>query len=178
MDRNRIAALESEALSHRDALYGYALRMTRNRQDAEDLVQEAYIKALRNLDRHRDGRFSRAWFFQILTNTYIDDYRHRQRRPATVSLNEELSAGTAPVEEPELLDSIADEVRVALDELPPSIRPTLLLKDIEGFRYREIAEMLGVPIGTVMSRLHRGRRLLRESLKTYATENGYVARAA
>lgn len=178
MDSNRIATLESEALSHMDALYGYALRLTQNRQDAEDLVQDAYIKVRRNLDRHRDGTFSRAWLFQILTNTYIDAYRHRQRRPATVPLNEELSAADEPGSDAALLDSIGDEVKAALEDLPPSIRPTLLLKDVEGFRYREIAEMLGVPIGTVMSRLHRGRRLLRSHLQEFAAERGYIARAA
>ncbi|MGH7558292.1 MAG: sigma-70 family RNA polymerase sigma factor [Gemmatimonadota bacterium] len=184
-------ALREECLSHLDALYGAALRMTANRQDAEDLVQETFLKAIKNLHRYREGGTCKAWLFRILTNTYIDRYRKARRSPIPVELDEEGTtglydrmvgpagdAGTPPLDLQELDDFlgrfVADEVKRALDGLPEIFRSAIALRDIEGFSYQEIADMLEIPIGTVMSRLFRGRRLLQDALLDYAVEEGYL----
>ena len=177
-------ALRGACLSHLDALYGAALRMTANRQDAEDLVQETYLKAVRNLHRYRDDGSCKAWLFRILTNTYIDSYRKARRSPMPVELDEEGASGlyermVAPPGDDGALDDflgrfVADEVKRALDGLPEIFRSVIALRDIEGFSYQEIADMLEIPIGTVMSRLFRGRRLLQDALRDYAVEEGYL----
>lgn len=185
-------ALREQCLSHLDALYGAALRMTTNRQDAEDLVQETYLKAIRNLHRYRDGGTCKAWLFRILTNTYIDRYRKTRRSPIPVELEEDGATGlydrmvgsggdtgTPPLEDLQDLDDflgrfVADEVKRALDGLPEIFRTAIALRDIEGFSYQEIADILEIPIGTVMSRLFRGRRILQEALREYAIREGYV----
>ncbi len=180
-------AFEAEALSFLDALYRTALRMTRSEAEAEDLVQETYIRALRFRAQFTLGTNLKAWLFRILTNTFINQYRRRQARPETTELdNVEESTlyrhmtggGTAsPSPDPEatLLDNTIDsEVKDALEELPEKFR-TVVLLDVEGFAYKEIAEMLDIPIGTVMSRLHRGRKFLQKRLYDLARERGIAA---
>ena len=181
--------LETEALTHLDALYRTALRLSRNPQDAEDLVQETYLNAFRALDRFEEGTNLRAWLFRILNNAFISQYRRRKRRPSSsledvteYYLYDHLADGAAPsgVESPEreVLDRIGDErVLRALEELPVEFRQVELLADVEGFSYREIADILGIPIGTVMSRLYRGRRRLQKLLWQEAQEAGYGAQA-
>lgn len=179
--------LEQEALSHIDALYRTALRMTRNQSDAEDLVQEAYLRAFKALDQYRDGTNLRAWLFRIMTNAYINEYRKRSRRPVNSSLDdiEEfylydhlIDSGVQPnSERPEdiVLNRItADDVLKSLDVLSDDFRHVVLLADVEGFTYREIAEILDIPVGTVMSRLYRARRRLQSSLYDFAVQSGYI----
>jgi RNA polymerase sigma-70 factor, ECF subfamily len=179
--------LEAEALTHIDALYRTALRMTRNQSDAEDLVQEAYLRAFKALDQFRDGTNLRAWLFRIMTNAYINDYRKRSRRPVNSSLDdiEEfylydhlIDSGVQPnSERPEdiVLNRLtADDVLGSLDSLSDDFRHVVLLADVEGFTYREIAEILDIPVGTVMSRLYRARRRLQSALYDFAVESGYI----
>ncbi len=183
--------LEAEALSHIDALYRTALRMTRNQSDAEDLVQEAYLRAIRALDQYRDGTNLRAWLFRIMTNAYINDYRKRSRRPVNSSLDdiEEfylydhlIDSGVQPASErPEdvVLNRLtAEDVLQALDSLSDDFRHVVLLADVEGFTYREIAEILEIPVGTVMSRLYRARRRLQGALYDFALQSGYIKERA
>jgi RNA polymerase sigma-70 factor (ECF subfamily) len=178
---------EVEALRHLDALYRTALRMTRSEADAEDLVQETYIRAFRFRDQFTLGTNMKAWLFRILTNTFINTYRRKTAQPEVTDLEgiDEFSlyrrmagdraASTSPDPEAELLKSVVDtEVTDALEELPEKFRTTVLL-DVEGFSYKEIAEMLGIPIGTVMSRLHRGRKFLQKRLYDLARERGIAA---
>jgi RNA polymerase sigma-70 factor, ECF subfamily len=178
------ARFEAEALVHADALYGAALRMTRDRSDAEDLLQETYLKAFRAYDRFEDGTNLRAWLFRILTNTYISTYRKRQRAPEETELDEGedlylyrrlAAAGLSRSAEDAALDRLtAPEVLDALEQLPEQFRLAVLLSDVEEFSYKEIAEITDVPIGTVMSRIHRGRKALQQALAPYATEQGLV----
>ncbi len=178
---------ETEALSFLDALYRTALRMTRSEADAEDLVQETYIRAFRFREQFTPGTNLKAWLFRILTNTFINSYRRRQAQPEFTELDDvdEFSlyrrmagapaASTSPDPESEFLNGIVDtEVKDALAELPEKFRSVVLL-DVEGFSYKEIAEMLGIPIGTVMSRLHRGRKFLQKRLFDLAQERGIAA---
>jgi RNA polymerase sigma-70 factor (ECF subfamily) len=181
--------LESEALTHLDALYRTALRLSRNPQDAEDLVQETYLNAFRSLDRFEEGTNLRAWLFRILNNAFISQYRRRKRRPSSsledvteYYLYDHLAEGGASPrpENPErdVLALLGDEtVLEALEELPVEFRQVELLADVEGFSYREIADILGIPIGTVMSRLYRARRRLQKALWQEAQEAGYGASA-
>lgn len=174
-----------EALSHVDALYRTALRMTRNRADAEDLVQETYLKAHRFRESFSPGTNLRAWLFRILTNSFINEYRKRSRQPETTDTGEMedyylfrrvKEAGEDLGTDPEatvLRMFLDDEVRRALEELPEQYRMTVLLADVEGFSYKEIAEITDTPIGTVMSRLHRGRKQLQSKLWEYARSRGY-----
>ena len=164
---------EAEALRHLDALYRTALRMTRSEADAEDLVQETYIRAFRFREQFTLGTNMKAWLFRILTNTFINTYRRKAAQPEVTDLEGvdesalyrrmagDRAASSSPDPEAELLNSVVDtEVTDALEALPEKFRTTVLL-DVEGFSYKEIAEMVGVPIGTVMSRLFRGRERLR-----------------
>ena len=179
--------LEQEALAQIDALYRTALRMTRSAADAEDLVQETYLRAFRSLHQFSEGTNLRAWLFRILTNTYINDYRKRQRRPTNTSLDdiEEfylydhlIDSGVQPGDErpeDEVLERLTtDEVSSAIDQLPEEFRQVVVLADVEGFAYREIAEIVGIPVGTVMSRLFRARRRLRVQLHDLAVESGFI----
>jgi RNA polymerase sigma-70 factor (ECF subfamily) len=166
-------------------LYSAALRLTRNPSDAEDLVQEAYLRAYRGFGGFREGTNLRAWMYRILTNTFINSYRKRQREPVTVPedetpdwyLYEKLGeSGAEASAEAEVLDRIPDEdVQAALEALPENFRMAVLLADVEGFSYKEIAEILGIPMGTVMSRLHRGRKALQRALWDTVKERGLVA---
>ena len=181
-DAERAQRFEKDALEYIDQLYGAALRMTRNRADAEDIVQECYAKAFSAFDQFKPGTNLRAWLYRILTNTYINSYRKAQRQPQSSSSEVEdwqlaraashTSMGL-PSAEREALDAMPDAVVVeALDSLSPDFRQAVILADIEGFSYKEIAEIMGTPIGTVMSRLNRGRAQLREKLAGYAKEFG------
>ena len=164
-------------------LYSAALRMTRNPADAEDVVQETYLKAYRAYDSYREGTNLRAWLYRILTNTYINKYRKQQRRPSEVELGElqDLylfkrlgeASGAAQSAEADMLDEFVDtDVIEALESLPETFRFPVLLADVDGFSYKEIAEMLDIPIGTVMSRLHRGRKALQKKLWEVAEQHG------
>jgi RNA polymerase sigma-70 factor (ECF subfamily) len=165
-------------------LYGAALRMTRNAQDAEDLVQEAVLRAYRGFAGFAEGTNLRAWMYRILTNTFINSYRKRQREPVTVQEDEIADwylydrlgeSGVEASAESEVLRRIPDEdVQRALEELPEGFRMAVLLADVEGFSYKEIAEILDIPIGTVMSRLHRGRKALQKALWETVRERGMV----
>jgi RNA polymerase sigma-70 factor (ECF subfamily) len=180
-------AFETEALGFLDALYRTALRMTRSEADAEDLVQETYIRALRFRDQFTPGTNLKAWLFRILTNTFINSYRRRQSQPEFTELDDvdefslykrmsDLKVSSASGNpETEFLNGLVDsEVKDALVELPEKFRQVVLL-DVEGFSYKEIAEMLDIPIGTVMSRLHRGRKFLQKRLLDLAQQRGIAA---
>lgn len=181
------ARFQEEALSHLDELYRTALRMTRRREDAEDLVQECYIKAFRFADRFEQGTDLRAWLFKILTNSFINRYRKASREPEATSLEDageyfiynQLGGADglvlSPSAEDEALAGFLDsDVRSALESLPEQFRLMVLLRDVEDFSYKEIAGITGVPIGTVMSRLSRGRKLLQRMLWNRAVESGYA----
>lgn len=187
--RVTVADFEEEALPLAPSLYGAALRMTRNPSDAEDLVQETYLRAYRSWHQFTPGTNLKAWLFRILTNLFISIYRQRQREPVMVPADGDdsfdlysalagVDSGASPAAETEVLDSLVDdEIKQALADLPEEYRMTVLLVDVEGFSYKETAEMLGIPIGTVMSRLHRGRKALQKALMKMATERGLVGRS-
>jgi len=181
-DKERFA---EQALTHMAGLYSAALRMTRNPADAEDLVQETYLKAYRSFASYEEGTNLRAWLYRILTNTYINTYRAKQRRPTEADLDEvedlylyrrigALEAATASRSaEDQLMDMFTDdEVKDAMEALPETFRMAVYLADVEDFSYKEIAEILDVPIGTVMSRLHRGRKAMQKALFDYAVARG------
>jgi RNA polymerase sigma-70 factor (ECF subfamily) len=181
-DRSRFA---EQAMEHMPALYTAALRMTRNSADAEDLVQETYLKAYRAFDSFSEGTNLKAWLYRILTNTYINSYRAAKRRPEVSDVEdvEDLylyhrlapGDGSGRSAEDEALEGFTDEeVKSAIEALPDAFRIAVLLADVEGFSYKEIAEITEVPIGTVMSRIHRGRRALQKTLADYAQERGLV----
>jgi RNA polymerase sigma-70 factor (ECF subfamily) len=170
-----------QAMPFMDALYTAALRLAHNAADAEDLVQETYLKAYRAYDGFEEGTNLRAWLYRILTNTFINSYRSKKRRPDETDIDEvevlylyrrlgglEAAAAGRSAEE-ELLDWFTDsEVKEAVEALPEQFRIAVLLSDVEGFSYKEIAEILDIPIGTVMSRLHRGRKALQRQLYEFA----------
>ncbi|WP_188712680.1 sigma-70 family RNA polymerase sigma factor [Microbacterium faecale] len=177
---------EEQALPYMDQLYGAAMRMARNPQDAADLVQDTFVKAYAAWGRFTQGTNLKAWLYRILTNTYINGYRKRQREPYQGAIDEledwqlggavSTTSSSRRSAEAEAIDRMpASAVKDALQELKEDFRMVVYLADVEGFAYQEIADIMDTPIGTVMSRLHRGRRLLRESLRGYAAERGIVA---
>jgi RNA polymerase sigma-70 factor, ECF subfamily len=176
---DRRAAFEQDVVPFMGQLYPAALRMTKNASDAEDLVQETIAKAYAAFHQFRPGTNMRAWLHRILANTFINGYRKRRREPASATLGtdfqEDWQVGADPLSPParsaeaEALDRLADsEILDALRDLPQEFRVAIYLADIEGYPYKEVAEMMGTPIGTVMSRLHRGRSRLRKRLARYA----------
>ncbi|MBW8826096.1 MAG: sigma-70 family RNA polymerase sigma factor [Acidobacteria bacterium] len=182
------ASFADQAMEYMSSLYSAALRMTRNPSDAEDLVQETYLRAFRGFGGFSEGTNLKAWLYRILTNTYINIYRAKKRRPEETDLGdvedfylyrrlgglEEARASRSA--EDELLDWFSEaEVKDAVESLPENFRLAVLLADVEGFSYKEIAEILDIPIGTVMSRLHRGRKQLEKALYDFAAQRGLVS---
>ena len=176
---------EREALPHTDLLYNYALRMTNNPADAQDLVQETYLKAYRFWDKYELGTNIRAWLFRILKNSYINRYRKESKEPETVDFDDvqgyftSVRLKSSDSEDPHeavFNNLLEDDVSKAIADLPDDFRTVVILCDIEGLTYEEIADFVDCPLGTVRSRLHRGRRLLRQRLLQYARDRGYVAK--
>ena len=181
----RTARFERDAMPLLDQLYSAAMRLTHNPQDAEDLVQDTFAKAYASFHQYQDGTNLKAWMYRILTNTFINSYRKKQREPLQsdadgvedwqlVRAEAHTSRGLRSAET-EALDHLPDaDVKKALQELPSDFRMAVYLADVEGFAYKEIAEIMDTPIGTVMSRLNRGRSMLRTLLQDYARERGLI----
>ena len=181
------ADFERDAMQYTRQLYTAAMRVTRNPSDAEDLLQETFLKAYRAYHTFEAGTNLKAWLYRILTNTYINKYRKESRRPSEVDLGSvedlylyrrigsEESAEAARTTEDRVLDGLVEsDIKAAVESLPVNFRLPVLLADLEGFAYKEIAEILNIPVGTVMSRLHRGRKAMQRALWDYAAKRGLV----
>ena len=180
---------ETTTMGYVDELYGTAVRLTRNERDAEDLVQDTYLRAYRAFHQFEPGTNCRAWLFKILTNTFINGYRRRIKEreilekqengalDCSVHCRESMDRYSSP--ETRIQETtLCDDVKAALDAVPEDFRMAVILSDIEGMSYKEIADIMGTPVGTVMSRLFRGRRLLRKSLFQFGRQEGYLSAAA
>ncbi|HMB96891.1 MAG TPA: sigma-70 family RNA polymerase sigma factor [Balneolaceae bacterium] len=173
-----------EILPHLDALYNFALRLTTDPNDAEDLVQDSIVKAFRFFSSYEKGTNAKAWLFRILKNSYINSYRKKSSKPQEIDYDEVATfyetiraerTETSDLEDKMFRELIDDDITKALDEIPEDFRTVVLLCDVEDFTYEEIANMLDVPIGTIRSRLHRGRNLLKAQLMEYAKKRGFAA---
>lgn len=173
-----------EILPHLDALYNFGLRLTADPNDAEDLVQDTIVKAYRFFSSYEKGTNAKAWLFRILKNSYINNYRRKSKKPQEVDYDEVATfyetvrderTDTSDLEDKMFRELIDDDLSRALDSIPEDFRTVVLLCDVEDFTYEEIANMLDVPIGTIRSRLHRGRNLLKAELMEYATKRGYTS---
>lgn len=182
-ERQKYKDFEKEALPHMDALYNFALRMTGDSDDADDLVQETYLKAFRFFDKFEKGTNCKAWLFRILKNSYINDYRKHSKEPSKVDYEdienfyENIKSSDVKsnhMEEDVYSNLLDDDISAAITSLPEDFRTVIILSDIEGFTYEEIADFVDCPIGTVRSRLHRARKMLYVRLHKYAQEKGYV----
>lgn len=182
-DRQKYIDFEREALPHMNALYNFALRMTGSSDDADDLVQETFLKAFRFFDKFEVGTNCKAWLFRILKNSYINDYRKHSKEPNKVDYedieNFYENIRSSDVKSNHLVEDVFnnlldDEVSEAITSLPEDFRTVIILSDIEGFTYEEIADFVDCPIGTVRSRLHRARKMLYVRLNKYAQDRGYV----
>lgn len=175
-----------EMIPHLDALYNFGLRLTSDPNDAEDLVQDTVVKAYRFFNSYEKGTNAKAWLFRILKNSYINNYRRDSKRPQQVDYDEVSSfyesiraarTDTSDLEDQMYRDLMDDDINGALEDLPEDFRTVVLLCDVEGFTYEEIANMLDVPIGTIRSRLHRGRNLLKAQLLEYAQKRGFAEKS-
>ncbi len=174
---------KDDILAHIDALYRSALYLVKNKHNAEDLVQEAYLRAFKFLREDKEISNEKAWLFKILTNTFINKYRKDKSEPSLVDFNsiesfhesieEEVLMSPIMENEAEFNKLLDDDVKKALEDLPDDFRMVILLSTVEGFSYKEISDMVKCPVGTVMSRIYRGRRMLKEKLTNYAKKHGY-----
>ncbi len=182
-DKEKYVVFDKEFMPHVDSMYNFAFRLTNDEDDANDLVQDTYLKAFRFINSFERGTNAKAWLFRILKNSFINDYRKRSKEPSKVDYQEvettynsvedaEMEA-TTDLRTETVQDMIGDEVATALNSLPVDFRTVIILCDIEGFTYEEMAKILDIPIGTVRSRLHRARNLLKDKLKNYASSMGY-----
>jgi RNA polymerase sigma-70 factor (ECF subfamily) len=185
------ADFPDQAMQYAPQLYSAAMRLTRNSADAEDLVQDTYLRAWRSYATFQEGTNLRAWLYRILTNSFINKYRAKQRRPDETGMDNiedlylykrlstlDTALGNRSAEDTMFEMFTDDEVKAALEELPENFRIPVLLADVEGFAYKEIAEMLDIPVGTVMSRLHRGRKGMHKLLYDFASERGLISNTA
>ena len=183
-DEVRAEDFEKRVIGHMDAMYSVAVRLTRNATDAQDLMQDAVVRALRFRDKFQEGTYLKAWLLTILRNTFINDYRKRARRPTMVewtgaevmpNMKADPDMGYYPDElkSQNVLELLDDDIRSAVEALPEGHRDTVIMADLKSMSYKDIAEEMNCPLGTVMSRLHRGRRLLREALSAYDPQLAY-----
>jgi RNA polymerase sigma factor (sigma-70 family) len=182
-EKEKYTVFDKEFMPHIDSMYNFAFRLTNDEDDANDLVQDTYLKAFRFINSFERGTNAKAWLFRILKNSFINDYRKKSKEPSKVDYQDvettynstedaEMDA-TTDLRTETVQDMIGDEVANALNSLPVDFRTVIILCDIEGFTYEEMAKILDIPIGTVRSRLHRARNLLKEKLKNYASSMGY-----
>lgn len=182
-EKEKYLVFDQEFMPHIDSMYNFAFKLTNDEDDANDLVQDTYLKAFRFINSFERGTNAKAWLFRILKNSFINDYRKRSREPSKVDYQDvettynstedaEIEA-TTDLRTETVQDMIGDEVANALNSLPVDFKTVIILCDIEGFTYEEMAKILDIPIGTVRSRLHRARNLLKEKLKSYASSLGY-----
>ncbi len=183
----QLRIFNTEFMPEIDALYNFAYHLTYSESDANDLVQETYLKAFRFIDSYNAGTNAKAWLFRILKNVFINDYRKRSKQPNRVELDEVTNYGNEETSKYAVYTDLSlemynammgDEITIALNALPVDFKEVILLCDIEDFKYEEIAEIVGIPIGTVRSRLHRARNMLKEQLKTYAASLGFKDKRA
>lgn len=181
-EQGQIDVFESEFYPHAEALYNFAYHLTLEEADARDLVQETFLKAFRFIDSYEQGTNSKAWLFRILKNAFINEYRKKAKRPAKVDYEDYLGfhesedtpyVGSLDTSHDIFKEMLGDEVTKALNELPVDFRTTIILCDVEDFSYEEIAAITDIPVGTVRSRLHRARNMLKEKLRDYAKQKGF-----
>lgn len=182
-EKEKYTVFDKEFMPHIDSMYNFAFRLTNDEDDANDLVQDTYLKAFRFINSFERGTNAKAWLFRILKNSFINDYRKKSKEPSKVdyqdvettynSVEDAEIEATTDLRTETVQDMIGDEVANALNSLPVDFRTVIILCDIEGFTYEEMAKILDIPIGTVRSRLHRARNLLKEKLKNYASSMGY-----